>query len=156
MVHMVDALDLRVALQGHRVKAHRAQLFKRGFQAAQCFHRGAGLDEFIFRQNHLAQLVFDRHDRAIEVTRRTRGRSALLRLDREGVHIVTREAAHGGDQVSANALRHKQRGAVGLGVLRPGTAVRANRHAAHALNAARNDQVFPAAAHFHGGHVDGL
>ena len=62
VVHMVDAFDLWVALQGHRVKAHRTQLFKRGFEAAQCFHRGAGFDEFVLRQDDLAQLVSDRHD----------------------------------------------------------------------------------------------
>ena len=78
MVHMVDALDLWVALQSHRVKAHRTQLLKRGFQAAQCFHRGAGFDEFVFRQDDLAQLVFDWHDRAVEIARCTRCGGALL------------------------------------------------------------------------------
>ena len=66
------------------------------------------------------------------------------------------KALQRGNQIRANALWHKGRGRVGFGVHGPGAAVGANWHAAHALHATGDHQVFPAGAHFLGRHVHGF
>jgi hypothetical protein len=156
VVHVLDALHLRVTLQRHRVEAHGAHLVERRLERGQALHRGARLDELVFVQNRLAQPVLHRHHRTGEAAFGARGGGALLRLQREGIDVIAAEPFHRRDQVGADALRHEQGLAVGLGVHRPGAAVGADRHAAHALHAAGHDQVFPARAHFLRRHVHGL
>jgi len=156
MVYMVDALHLRVALQRHRVEAHAAQLFERGFERGQAFERGLRLDELVLFQDGQAQKVLHRHHRLFEIPCCTCGSGAALGFDGVGVHVGTREAVERGDQVRADALGHEQRGRVGVRVLCPGTAIGADGNAAHALHASRHHQVFPARAHLLRGQVHGL
>ena len=153
---MVDSLYLRVALQRYPVKPHGAELRKRGLEAGERLHRGLGFDEFVFFQNHQAQGVAHRHHRLLEVAGCACSGGAALGFERERVHIFAREAIECGNQVGANALWHEQRGRVRLRVLRPGAAVGANGHAAHALDAASHYQVFPARTHLLRRQVHGL
>jgi len=153
---MVNALDLRVALQGDGIKAHRAELLERRLERCQTLGRGVGFDEFVLRQNGLTQRVPDRNQRMRKVARLARLAGAPLAFQRKGVHIGAAKAFQRRNQVGADALRHKQRGAVGFRVLRPGAAVGANRHAAHAFNATGDHQVFPARAHLLRGQVHGV
>ena len=84
-------------------------------------------------------------------------RGALLRFPCAKASTSSRrEAFQRGDQVGADALRHEGGGRVGFRVLRPGAAVGADRHAAHAFHAAGHHQVFPARAHLLRRHVHGL
>ena len=156
VVHMVDAFDLRVARQRHLVEAHGAQCVEGRFERSQAGQCGVGFDEFVEIQNRLVQEVLDRHHRAGKVAAFARQRGAALALERKRVHVLAPETLDGGDQVGANALRHKRRRAVGLRVLGPGTAIRTYRHPAHAFHATGHHQVFPAGAHLLRRHVHGL
>ena len=150
---MVDALDLRVALQRDAVKAHRAELLKRRFERCQACQRAVGFDEFVVVQDGLADGIEDWHHRARKIAGVPRFAGPLLALQRKGIDIGAAEAFDRGNQVGTHALRHKERGAVGFRVLRPGATVSAQRHPAHAFNAASDHQVFPARAHLLRRHV---
>ena len=64
MMDMVDTFDLRVALQRHVVKAHRAELLECGFKLRQPLQRGLRLDELVVVQDGLAHGIEHRHQRA--------------------------------------------------------------------------------------------
>ena len=124
-----------------------------GFQGAQAFKRGVGFDEFVARQDDVANGVAHRHDRAVKVALQLGMGGAALRLQREGIDVMAAEAFQRSNQVGANALGHEGSLQIGLRVLRPGAAIRANGHAAHALQPTGHHQVFPARAHFLRRHV---
>ena len=154
VVHMVDAFDLRVALQGHGIESHRAELLEGRLEPGQSFQGGVGLDEFVLLQDAQAHAILHGHHRAVEASTIAGCCRPLLGLERKRIHVLAGKTVEGGDQVGTDALRHKQRGAVGLRVLRPRAAVRADGHAAHAFHTTGHHQVFPAAADLHGRHVD--
>ena len=156
-MHVVDLLDVVVLLQRHVIEpAHRADPVERGLQLAEALDRGSGPHVLVVVEDDEAVLVLDRDDGLGEVAARPRGGCLLLRTGRVGVDVLTGEALDGGDQVSADALRHEADAVVGFGVGRPGTAVGAHRDAAHGLDAAGEHQVVPTRAHLLRGDVDGL
>ena len=59
-VHVLDALDLRIARQRDRVEAHRAELGEGGLELAEAFERRARLDELVALEHGQADLVVDR------------------------------------------------------------------------------------------------
>ena len=100
--------------------------------------------------------IVDGEHRAIEAARALRRRRALLRRQRVAVDVLAIPAGERRDQVGADALRDEADLEVRRRVLRPGTTVAADRHARHALDAAGDDQVFPAARDLLRRDVDGL
>src|SRR6218665_1099907 len=56
------------------------------------------------------------------------GSGAGVRPERKDLGGGAEQAVERGDQIDADALGHEQRGQVGLGVLRPGAALRAQPH----------------------------
>jgi hypothetical protein len=85
-----------------------------------------------------------------------RGRSALLRRERVAVDVVAAPAGERRDEVGADPLRNEADLEVGRRILRPGAAVAADRHPRHALDAAGDDEVLPAARDLLRGEVHGL
>ena len=63
---MLDALDLRIALQRHGVEAQLAERVEGELERGQAFERGARLDEFVALEDRQAHRVGHRHDRAVE------------------------------------------------------------------------------------------
>src|SRR5271169_6645412 len=156
-VHVIDLLDVVVLLQRHVIEpAHCADSVERGLELAQTFQRGVGAHVLVVVEDDKTVLVLHRHYRLGEVAARPRGSGLLLRPQSIGVDIVAGEALDGGDQVSADALRHEADAVVGLGVGRPGAAVGAHRDTAHRLDAASQNQVVPTRAHLLRGGVYGL
>lgn len=156
MVHVVDLLDPVVLLQRHRVEAaHLADAGERGLEPGEAFQGGLA-DVLVAVEHDQAVAVDDGDDRAVERAVGLGLGGAGLRLERVGVHVLAGEALEGRDQVGADALRDERRREVGLGVHRPGPAVRGHRHAGHRLDAAGDDHVLPAGAHPLPGLVDGL
>jgi hypothetical protein len=91
-----------------------------------------------------------------EVARCLGAGGALLRLQRVAVHILAAEAFERGDQVGADALRHKADGALTCGSSNIAPPSEPIAYARHRLDAAGHDQVFPAGAHLHRRGVDRL
>uniref|UniRef100_A0A0N4Z3R5 PE-PGRS family protein n=1 Tax=Parastrongyloides trichosuri TaxID=131310 RepID=A0A0N4Z3R5_PARTI len=140
VVHVVDRLDLRIALTHHRVEARRAQTRERGLQGAQRLDRGFRADEFVVVEHRHAR-VLDRDDRGLEAAGGPGGGGALLALGGEGVDVGAAEAGQGGDGVGADALGRERGGEGHVRVGRPGAAIRAHLDAAHALDAAADGRV---------------
>ena len=155
-VHVADTFHLRVARQRHRIEAHRTQFAERQLQRTQAFQRGARLDELVAFQNRLANGVLHRDDGSVEATFGLRGRGALLRGEGKAVHILTLPSSQRGDQVGTDALRHEAGREIRFGVLRPGAAIRTERHARHAFDASGHDHVLPAASDLLRGEVHRL
>src|SRR5690606_1720063 len=96
----------------------------------------AGAHVLVTVEHHDAVLVFHRYHGFGEVALFPGFRGAALGFHREGVHVFTGEAFDGGDQVGADALRHKAGAVVGHRVHGPGAAVGTHRDAAHGFHAA--------------------
>ena len=94
---MVNALDLRVARQSHRIKTHATHVGEAGLQSAQAFQGGAWFDELVALQHSKANLIEHRHDRAVEFAKALCGSSTLLRGECELIHIFTAPTRHGGN-----------------------------------------------------------
>jgi hypothetical protein len=156
-VDVLDLLDPVVLLQRDRVEAaHLADRGERRLQAAERLDGGAGTDELVVVQDDLVVDVEHRDDRVGKAAVGLRGGGALLRADGVGVDVVAAEVLDGGDEVGADPLGHERGVIGGLGVHRPGAAVRAHGNAAHRLHAAGEHEVLPAGGDLLGGDVDGL
>src|SRR5579862_9066095 len=68
-MHVLDALDLRIALDRHRVVAHLAHFVEGSLERGQAFHRGLRPDELVIVEDHVADGILDRHYRALEAAR---------------------------------------------------------------------------------------
>jgi hypothetical protein len=156
-VHVLDLLHPVVLLEGHGVEAaHLTDHGERGLQAAQRLHGGVAADVLVVVQHHEAVLVLHGHHALGEAALGPGLAGEALRAQREGVHVLTREALERGDQVRADALRHEAGVVVGGGVHGPRAAVAAHGDARHGLHAAREDHVLEARAHLLRGQVHGL
>ena len=154
---MDDALDIGIALDGNVIEAElRADTLEGGVERAERLHVGLRPHMLVLRQHDLVVDVLDRHDRLLEPAVLPGRRGALLGLDGIGIDIVAREAFAGCDQVGADALgheidRHGDRRVHGIGA-----AVRAHRHAAHALDAAADRQIGLAGHDLRRRHIAGV
>ena len=156
MVHVGHALDLRIALLHHRIEGHLAGHGEGRGEGAQGLHGRVGTHMLVVVQDHGAHLVLHAEHGLGKAAFAPGLGGALLALHRIGVHVVAGEAVEGRDQVGADALRSEigleGRGRVG----RPGAAVRAHGHAAHALHPAADGHAGFPGHHLGGGHVAGL
>ena len=137
-----------IALQRHRVEAHRAHLLERRLERRESFQRGVRLDELV--------LAEDGRRRCRPAPRPPSWRSALRRAPRRRAAASAARSASicSRAKPSSVAIRSAPMPCgtnasvqVGVRVERPGAAVGAHRHARHRLDAAGDDQVLPARAH---------
>ncbi len=142
MVHVIDALDLRVALQDHRVEAVLlALLGEGGLQLRQRFERGLRPHVFVSVEDGQAVDVLHWHDGLREAALVPGLLGAALRFGGVGVEFIARVAPLGGDEVGGDALRHEVGFRRYLRVGRPGAAGGEHRHARHGFDAAADDEV---------------
>lgn len=156
-MHMLNLLDLRIALQGHRIEAALLSVHDEGgFQGAQVPGRGAGTHMLVAVQQNPAQVVLDRQNGSGEITLVPGVRGPPLALCGVVVQVGAGQPVNRGDQVRADALGHEV-GLIGhTGIRRHGAAVGAHRDTGHALYAAADGQ-FALAGHYEGRRrVDGF
>ena len=156
-MHVVDAFQVVVLLQGDGVEAERAADVGEGRgKGAERLHGGLGSAVLVLVEDRHPVAVGDRHDRALEPALAPGGVGALLGADGVGVDVLPAEALDGGDQVRTDALGHEVvvvgRGRVGE--QRP--AVGHHRHPRHRLHPAGQHQPVPAGADLLRGQVGGL
>ncbi len=156
MVDMLDALDAGVLAQRGGVEAHRADRREARLEPGQRLERGGGADRLVLGQQRQAGDVAHRHHRAREAALGACRRRALVRAQRPGVELGAVETLYRRDQVGADALRHEAELVVDARVHEPRATVAAHRPATHALDAAGDDQVLPAAPDLGRGEVDRL
>ena len=157
VVDVVDALDLGMGLNRHRVEAallahHR----ERRLQARQRLHVGLGPHVLVAVEQGQAVDVLDRRDRVLEPALVPGRGRALLRLHGVGVDVVAREAVFGGDEIGRDALRHEIGRNGDGGIDRPGAARGADADAAHRFDAAADGQVVLARHDLRGGEIDAV
>jgi len=156
-VDVVDLLYPVELLQGHGVEApHLTDAGEGRLETAQRLQGGVGAHVLVVVEQRHAVAVLDRDDGLGEVARAPGLGGALLRLQGERVAVLAGEALGGGDEVGRDALRHEVGVVGGLRVHRPGAAVGAHRHAAHALDAAADRQIRLAREHLLRGGVHRL
>ena len=132
MVHVVDLLDFRMALDGDGVEAaHLAGHGEGRVERASACMSVVGPHMLVMVEDGQAVLVLHRHDRVLEVALLPGLGRALLALHRIGVDVVAREAVFGGDQVGRNALRHEIARQADRRVHEPGAAGHAHADARH-------------------------
>ena len=89
-MHMVDGLDLGVPLDGHVVEARLcADLFERGIEAGQALHAGVAAHGFIVIQHHVAEVVDNGQDGAVEIAVCPGFRGPVLAFDGVRVAVFT-------------------------------------------------------------------
>ncbi len=154
VVHVVDALDFRIAHVDDRIEARfLAEPGEGGIEARERLHRRLGAHVLVVIEEGQADLVLHGDDRLLEAAFLPGLRGALLALDGEAIDVGAGEAPLGGDHVGSDALRGEValegHGRIG----RPGAAVGAHGHAAHALDAAADGKVGLAGHDLGRGHV---
>ena len=155
VVDVVDALDLRMRLDRHRVEAALlAHHDERRLERGERLHVGLRPHVLVAFEQRQAVDVAHRHDRILEPPLRPRLGGAALRLDRVGVDVVAREAVFGGDEVGRYALRHEIGGDRDRRIDRPGAARGADADAAHQFDAAADRQLVLARHHLRRGEID--
>jgi hypothetical protein len=142
VVDVVDLLEFRIALHGHRIEAaHFAHHDEGRVERRQRLHVGVGPHVLVMVEHGQAVNVLHRHDRLVEIALLPGAGGALLALDGIGVDVVAAEAVFCGDQVGRDALRHEPAGKADRRVHVPGAAGRAHADAAHRFDAAGDDDV---------------
>ena len=107
-VHVIDRLDLRIALHRDRIEArHLAHLHERRLQRGERLHRGVGPHVLVLGEDREPVDVLHRHDRFLEAPFVPCLGGALLAFDRIGIDVVAREAVLRRDQVGRDALRQE-------------------------------------------------
>jgi len=99
-VHVVDPLDLRVAVDGHGVEADVALVDEAGAELAENLGGGVGPDGLVAVQQQGADPVAHGDDGAVEVPRVPAESGALVRDGGVGVDVVAAEALQGGDETA--------------------------------------------------------
>ncbi|GAA2773292.1 hypothetical protein GCM10019017_16810 [Streptomyces showdoensis] len=157
MVDVVDLLDPVVLLQRDGVEAAElADVGEGGLEPGEGVGGGAGAQELVAVEDGESRPVLDGDDGAIEAPVLDGRGGALLGEGGVLVDVAAGEALDGGDEVGADALGDEVGGDVGHRVGEPGAAVGGHRHPGHGLDAAGQDEVLPAGADLHRGHVDGF
>ena len=153
-VDVVDRLDLRIALDRHRVEArHLAHLHEGRIELRQRLHRRGRAHVLVLGQDGEAVDVLDRHHRILEAALVPGLAGALLALHRIGVDVVAREAVFGRDQVGGDALRHEIGRDRDRRIDRPGAAGGADADPAHRFDAAADRHVVLAGHDLGGGEI---
>ena len=88
MVHVVDLLDLGIALLHDVIERHHAHLLERRIERGKRLHRGVTANGLVVSQDGDAELVLHRYDRFREPAFLPSLCGALLALDRVSVHVI--------------------------------------------------------------------
>src|SRR5262245_28875451 len=105
MVHVMERLEFRIALNGNCIEAiSLADIGESRLERGQGLHGGIGPHMLVAIEKYQTVNILHRNNRSGKSAFSPALGGALLALNGVGIHVIARKAVFGGDEIGGDAL----------------------------------------------------